>query len=211
MPNGEMSMSSSDRGTEGGKNSHKTDPNCEVGVHRKQNGEISRSTLERVSKAGKESAATIDGEKTGVHWKRQGEDKGKVLTMPMSERGEKSAGVPRTGNKESKILVLYHEDKIYFSRTNPPMLQKMVELELFSSEKSAENSIPRLKKYGQEVEKFQLKPGRRGGKKEVHYRGACGSKMPADLDVWMSVGTVPKDGNVTELVLQAKRKRVEDD
>jgi hypothetical protein len=49
MSNGEMSMSNRDRGIA----SHRTDPNCDPGVHRMSNGEMSTSTLARVTKAGK--------------------------------------------------------------------------------------------------------------------------------------------------------------
>jgi hypothetical protein len=94
--------------------------------------------------------------------KRKGEGAGVVKTMSMAERGEASTGKPRTGKKESKISVLYHEDKIYYSHTDPPMLKKMVELQVFNTEKSARNNIPRLRKYAEEEGKIELKPGSMG-------------------------------------------------
>ena len=131
--------------------------------------------------------------------------------MPCNERGERTTGIPRTGGVVSTTLVLYHENKIYFSRTDPPMLEKLVKLQVFNTEKHAKNHIPRLKEYGQEVGKFQLKPGARGKPRKdfVPYRGACGRGMPSDLKVWMSVGEIP-EGDVTELKKQSKRKRAED-
>jgi len=91
------------------------------------------------------------------------------------------------------------------------MLEKLVELKVFSSEKAARNNIPRLKEYGQEVGKFQLKPGPKCGKRSedfVQYKGACGSGMPSDLKVWMSVGEIPEGAK--ELKKQSKRKREDD-
>ena len=58
------------------------------------------------------SADTIDGEKTGVHWKRQGEDKGKVLTMSMSDRGSLSLGYQNT---EEPLMLL----RLVSSTVNP--------------------------------------------------------------------------------------------
>ena len=164
---------------------------------------------------GLESAATDEDEKRGTHLKRTGVGAGVDKTMSMSDRGAKSAGKPKTGGNESKIIVLHLKDKIYYSRTDPPMLEKMVELKLFNSKTTAKDNISRLKKYGEEEGKFQLKPGAKGRPRKdfvpYRYRGACGSDMPADLNVWMSVGTVPKDGNVTELKIQPKRKRADDE
>ena len=132
-------------------------------------------------------------------------------SVPCKERGERTTGIPRRGGKESKIIVLYLEDMIYYSHTDPPMLEKLVELKVFSSEKAARNNIPRLKEYGQEVGKFQLKPGPKCGKRSedfVQYKGACGSGMPSDLKVWMSVGEIPEGAK--ELKKQSKRKREDD-
>ena len=121
------------------------------------------------------------------------------------EGGTATLGVPRKGKIESKILVLYHknENKIYFSRTDPPMLKKMIELQMFNTEKSAMNKITKIKKYGEEVglgKPFHLKPCYNGKPRKdfMPYGGACGSCMPTDLDVWMSVGKVPQ-GDATEL------------
>jgi hypothetical protein len=165
--------------------------------------------IAKVTKQGNNSASTDENEARGVHVRMQGEGAGVEKTMSMAERGEMSAGVQRTGKIESKITVLYHGNKIYYSRTDAPMLEKMVELQMFNTEKSAMNNIPRLRKYAEEVGKFKLKPGSIGKPRKdfVPYRGACGSGMPSDLKVWMSVGEIPKDGNVTELKLQPKRKR----
>jgi hypothetical protein len=129
-------------------------------------------------------------------------------------RGEKNLGVPRmTGKKASKILVLHHDKKIYYSRTNPPMAEKLVELQVFNTEKSAKSRIPRLYDYGKEAGKFKLKPGAKGRVRKdfVPYRGACGRDMPSDLNVWMSVGEIPTGNNMKELKLQPKRKRAEDE
>ena len=159
------------------------------------------------SDRGMESAATDEGEARGTHVKR------KEKTPSMSERAEKKAGVP---TKKSRILVLYHGDKTYYSRTDPPMAKKMVELELFSTESNAKTKIPKLNDYGKEIGiglKFKLIPGARGftGKDIVPHGGACGSKMSSDLNVWMSVGEIPKGNNVEELKSQPKRKRAEDE
>jgi hypothetical protein len=200
------SMSSRGRGIE----SAATDEGEARGVHVKRNG-VGAGVEKTMSMSarGMESAATDEGEARGVHVKRKGVGAGVEKSMSMAERGEKSTGVPRSGKNESKISVLYHKDKIYYSRTDPPMLKKMVELQVFNTEKSAKNSIPRLREYAEEEGKFELKPGARGKPRKdfVPYRGACGSGMPSDLKVWLSVGEIPKDGNVTELKLQPKRKR----
>ena len=205
------SMSSRGRGLE----SAATDESEARGTHVKRNGvgagvEKTMSMSDRGSLGAEESAATDDGKARGVHVKKRGEGAGVVKTMSMSERGEASTGVPRTGKKESKILVLYHGDKTYYSRTNHQMVKKMVELHIFNSESMANSKIPKLYDHGKEVgNKFKLKPGAMGGGRK--YGGACGCGMPSDLDVWMSVGEIPKGDNVTELKLQPKRKRAEDE
>jgi hypothetical protein len=191
-----------------------TDEGEKTGTHVKRKG-VGAGVEKTMSMSARslKGSATDEGEKRGVHVKRNGVGAGVEKTMSMTERAEKSAGVPRTGKKASKILVLYHGDKTYYSRTNPPMMKKMVELELFNNDATAKGRIPRLYDYGKEVGKFKLKPGSMGRVKNglVQYGGACGSGMPSDLDVWMSVGTVPKGNNVTELKLQPKRKRAEDE
>ena len=184
--------------------SHATDPDCEPGEHWiYDEGRYSMSDSDR----GMESTATDEGEARGTHVKR------KEKTPSMSERAEKKAGVP---TKKSRILVLYHGDKTYYSRTDPPMAKKMVELELFSTESNAKTKIPKLNDYGKEIGiglKFKLIPGARGftGKDIVPHGGACGSKMSSDLNVWMSVGEIPKGNNVEELKSQPKRKRAQDE
>jgi len=190
----------------------KTIPGCEILARVfKQNrllpaDGVSITTNEQV--AGLKSHATDPGYEDGEHRMKNGEISMSTLER-VTKAGMASTGIPRSGKKESKISVLYHEDKIYYSRTDPPMLKKMVELQVFNTEKSAKNKMPMLKKYAEEEGKFELKPGARGKPRKdlVPYRGACGSGMPSDLKVWLSVGEIPKDGNVTELKLQPKRKR----
>ena len=58
-----------------------------------------------------------------------------------------------------------------------------------------------------------VKPATKGKPRKnfVPYRGACGSDMPENLNIWLSVGKVPKGDNVTELKKQTKRKRADDE
>ena len=210
-------MSMSDRGALGGKESAATDEDEETGVHLKRNG-VGAGVVKTMSMSdrGLESAATDEGEETGAHLKRNGVGAGVVKTMSMSDRGalggEESAGKPKTGGNESKIIVLHLEDETYYSRTDAPMLEKMVELKVFNKVRNAQDNIPRLKEYGQKVGKFQLKPGAKGKQRKnfVKYRGACSRDMPTDLNVWMSVGEIP-EGDATELKKQSKRKRADDE
>jgi len=81
----------------GGINSHKTDPNCELGEHRMKNEEMSMSSRGR----GLESAATDEGEARGVHVKRNGVGAGVEKTMSMAERGEK-------GGKYCVVFLSFH-------------------------------------------------------------------------------------------------------
>jgi hypothetical protein len=69
--------------------------------------------------------------------------------------------------------------------------------------------MKRLKDYASELEvAFKLKPSTFGGSD----RGACGRKMPANIDLWLSVASnVPVGDNVMKLVKQAKRAREEDE
>ena len=206
------------RVTKAGIASHDTIEGEEDGVHWKRKGvgagvDLTMPTLERVTKAGTASADTIEGEKRGTHWKRHGKGKGVVKTMSMAERAEETTGIPRKGGIVSTILVPYHEDKIYYSLTNDPMFEKMVGLQVFNSKRNARDNIWRLKDYASEG-KFQLKLATKGGDRRkdfVPYRGACGRDMPTDLNVWLSVGKIPKGDNVTVLKKQSKRKRAEDE
>ena len=192
--------------------SHATDEGCEAGEHwMEKEGRNSLSTLARVTKAGIASAETIEGEATGVHLKRKGEGKGVVLTMSMAERAKETAGIPRTGGIVSMTMVLHdrNKDKIYYSLTVLPMAEKMKELQVFNTARSAKDNIPRLKKYASELKKpFKLKQAPKGRNTKSD-RGAGGRDMPANLNLWLSVGEVPKGENVTEL--KAKRKRAEDE
>jgi hypothetical protein len=120
--------------------------------------------------------------------------------MSLSERvakgGEATLGVPRTGGKASTTTILYDgtKDHYYYSLTDPPMMKKLVELEVFNSARTAKDNMKRLKDYAREG-KFKLVPAIRGNK----YRGAGSKDMPAQLDLWLSVGKVPKGDNVTKL------------
>jgi len=127
--------------------------------------------------------------------------------MSMAERGAEATGIPKKGI--SKIAVLHDKTakKIYYSLTDHPMSQKMFELGMFGSVRTAQNNIKRLKDYASEVKReIELVPGTHGGSD----RGACGRDMPANLDLWLSVASeVPVGDNVTKLEKQAKRKRAE--
>ena len=211
---GRYSFSTLARVTKAGIKSHATDERCEAGEHWLVNeGRYSFSTLARVTKSGIASAETIEGEATGVHLKRKGEGKGVVLTMSMAERAKETAGIPRTGGIVSMTMVLHdrNENEIYYSLTVPPMTEKMKELQVFNTARTAKDNLPRLKKYASELKKpFKLKPASKGGNKNSKSdRGAGGGDMPANLNLWLSVGEVPKGENVTEL--KAKRKRAEDE
>jgi hypothetical protein len=151
--------------------SHATDPDCEPGEHwMEEEDRYSISTLERVTNAGLKGSATDDGEARGVHVKRNGVGAGVEKTMSISARGEASTGKPRTGKIESKISVLYHEDMIYYSVTDRPMLKKMVELQVFNSEETAKKKMPMLKKYAEEEGKIDSNQEQEGdqGKTSCH-------------------------------------------
>jgi hypothetical protein len=113
--------------------------------------------------------------------------------------GEAGLGVPRTGGKASTTMILHdmNENKIYYSLTDAPMVKKLVELKVFNSARTAGDNMKRLKDYAREG-KFKLVPGKtgRGNKSD---RGAGSKDMPANLNLWMSTGKVPKGENVTEL------------
>ena len=67
--------------------------------------------------------------------------------MSSSQRGAEATGIPKTGANFSTILVLDDRNagRIYYSLTDTPMFDKMVELGVFGSVETAKNNIRRLK------------------------------------------------------------------